>query len=252
MNDTERLAAIREREAKATPGPWTFFTNLDDQTVVQSGFDPGVDSPGGMTLDVEVYSYADDRPLEGGHTGGAAFSPCPACGRPVGLDGRCNACELPALYRYNLTRRWGPGLLVLWVMLNPSTADARALDPTLRRCAGYARRWGYGGMVIRNLFALRSTDPKGLRDADDPVGPANDDWLGLHPSVDGIGLTMVGWGQHVLKTVRPEHRMRWFEAARLLTDPHCVGRCAGTPGMPKHPLYQPADADPVPWGVGQS
>src|SRR5688500_11357729 len=77
-------------------------------------------------------------------------------------------------YRYRLWRRWGDGGAVAFVMLNPSTADAERDDPTIRRCGGFARAWGFGSMVVVNLFALRSSDPQRLRRARDPVGREND------------------------------------------------------------------------------
>jgi len=79
------------------------------------------------------------------------------------------------LYRWRLWRLWDASRpRLLWVLLNPSTADARDDDPTLRRCVGYAVRWGYGAVDLVNLFALRSTDPRALRSAADPIGYAND------------------------------------------------------------------------------
>mgnify|MGYP000880158315 CR=1 FL=1 len=76
-------------------------------------------------------------------------------------------------FRYTLTRRWDDRLLVNFLMLNPSTADENIEDPTIRRCMGFARDWGYGGLMVTNIFAYRSTDPKALYKVPDPTGPAN-------------------------------------------------------------------------------
>lgn len=90
---------------------------------------------------------------------------------PGPAPGRAAVLSPCGRYRYELTRRWAPGPLVGWVMLNPSRADAHTDDPTVRRCVGFAHRWGYGGLIIRNLYALRATDPAALADHLDPVGP---------------------------------------------------------------------------------
>ena len=81
-------------------------------------------------------------------------------------------------YRYRLGRLWNADKpIVAFVMLNPSTADATTDDPTIRRCLNYAEDWGYGTLLVGNLFALRSTDPSRLHDHPEPVGPDNDEHL---------------------------------------------------------------------------
>jgi hypothetical protein len=73
-------------------------------------------------------------------------------------------------YRYRLWRRWADGPTVLFVMLNPSTADADVDDPTIRRCIGFARSWGAGALEVVNLYAWRATQPAELKAAVGPVG----------------------------------------------------------------------------------
>ncbi len=78
-------------------------------------------------------------------------------------------------YRFHLSRTWDPaGPVVAFVMLNPSTADAHRLDPTVRRCVGFAAAWGFGALEVVNLFAFRATDPTDLSRCRDPVGTGND------------------------------------------------------------------------------
>lgn len=149
------------------------------------------------------------------------------------------------IYRYELRRIWGdPTRLVGWIMLNPSTADADLDDPTIRRCVGFAREWGYGGIVVRNLFALRATDPAALKVHPDPVGPENDEWL-LAAGQDA--LTICAWGAH------GSLRGRGTGVRDLLTaggaQLHHLGLTKD--GSPRHPLYLPRTATPVPWGTEQ-
>ena len=82
-------------------------------------------------------------------------------------------------YRYSLTRKWSDAPLLSFVMLNPSTADAKEDDPTIRRCIGFARREGAGGLIVANLYALRSSSPEALWAARDPIGPQNRRWRSL-------------------------------------------------------------------------
>lgn len=151
-------------------------------------------------------------------------------------------------YRYWLTRTWDDRRPVLgWVMLNPSTADTDVDDATIRRLAGtekrpgFARRWGYGGIIVRNLFALRATDPKALLTHPDPVGPENDDELALAAFNEPV--TMLAWGTNA-PSARAAHvaRLLWMRSQIHGTRLAVLGWTkAGAPG---HPLYVRADQMP--------
>lgn len=99
-------------------------------------------------------------------------------------------------YRYWLTRRWGPGKVLPYIMLNPSTADALKDDQTVRRCVYFARREGYDGIIILNLYAYRTTYPKELETCDlrgeDPVGPENLQWVREHTK--DAKQVVLAWG----------------------------------------------------------
>lgn len=140
------------------------------------------------------------------------------------------------LYRYWLTRGWGEGQMGAWVMLNPSTADATQDDPTIRRCINFSKAWGWGSLVILNLFALRATDPAELRKADDPVGPLCD--LGVKSF---IGLMECGrpvvaaWGVNGTLLDRDKAVLAMLAARGVQVQ--CLG--VTKDGHPKHPLYLP-------------
>jgi len=139
-------------------------------------------------------------------------------------------------YRYVLTRTWGGGPPAVFVMLNPSTADAMADDPTIRRCKQFARRSARGGLVVVNLFALRATDPRELRKHRDPVGEDND-WCIREYCAPGA-LIVAAWGAH--GSLRGRDRA----VAGLLRGVGADLRCLGTTaaGAPRHPLYVRGDA----------
>jgi hypothetical protein len=137
-------------------------------------------------------------------------------------------------YRYKLTRVWDPALPVItFVLLNPSTADEAQLDPTLRRCVGFAKRERYGGMLILNLYAFRTKDPKVMMAATDPIGPDNDRVL-----ANVTGTVVAGWGTNA-------DPARVSQAVALLPPLHALG--VTKEGHPRHPLYIPADAPVVEW-----
>ena len=91
-------------------------------------------------------------------------------------------------------RRRLAGNMVAFIGLNPSTADETVNDPTVTRCMGYARRWGYSGMIMLNLFAYRATDPQEMKRQADPVGPANDFHLLLNCC--RVQRVVCCWGNH--------------------------------------------------------
>lgn len=146
-------------------------------------------------------------------------------------------------YRYRLWRTWdGTKPTLAWVMLNPSTADATADDPTIRRCINYAKRWGYGRIVVGNLFAYRATDPTELWNRTAIVGPENDQHL--QAICDKAEMVVAAWGTYGAKMGRgPE------VAAMLDADLYALGTTHG--GHPWHPLRKLGDAEPEPFAYGE-
>lgn len=145
-------------------------------------------------------------------------------------------------YRYQLWRSWNgelPVTGVLFVMLNPSTADGHIDDPTVRKCIGFAQRWGHSSVHVVNLFAFRATDPRELvrRESlgDDIVGPENDYYIGeLAHKAD---LIIVAWGNSLPRTrlaraVDVSNQLR--RAQRNPKPIGCLGRTKD--GHPRHPL----------------
>lgn len=140
-------------------------------------------------------------------------------------------------YRYELRRVWDEDRpLVMFVCLNPSVADAEIDDPTSRICIQYARRWGYGGLLLGNLFAYRATNPAALSQVVDPVGPENDDRL--QKLQDEAALVVCAWG------VRGAYQNRDEAVLAFLQSPHCLVKLKN--GRPGHPLYKSAHLKPVP------
>ncbi len=149
-------------------------------------------------------------------------------------------------YRYLLTREfqdvsWTTHKVV-FVMLNPSTADAEQDDPTIRKCLKFARALGYAGIVVANLYALRSTDPKQLWKHPEPVGYENDGILrGLaHKHLDIV----CAWGNNA----KPDRVKKFYEFMTSY-DAHLL--CLGTNknGSPRHPLYLKDDTRLSPWSL---
>jgi hypothetical protein len=156
-------------------------------------------------------------------------------GARISLDGR---------YRYWLTREWqeedAMNPLVV-IGLNPSTADETKDDPTIRRCIQFAKDWGHDSLTMLNLFAFRSTDPMALREAQDPVGPENDEFI---RALCECSRVLAAWGVHgtldgrdaVVRKMLREVRGARVQVLGLTKDGH-----------PKHPLYIAAATQPEDW-----
>lgn len=141
------------------------------------------------------------------------------------------------VYRYTLTRVWNVSQpLAMFVMLNPSTADAELDDPTIRRCKSFAAREGCGGLVVVNLFALRATDPAELKRHPDPVGPDNVAYLTQALSRNPA-VVIAAWGAH--RFAAAQARAVSTSLARQLANRRMQLKCLGTTksGHPRHPLY---------------
>lgn len=140
------------------------------------------------------------------------------------------------VYRYTLTRQWNDGERVAFLMLNPSTATATDDDPTIRKCVGFAKRWGYGSLVITNLFALRSTDPSKITRVTDPIGPLNDYWT--LRALNGCRELVCAWGcgeqLRYRTSYRPKAILGQISTAYGDVMPiTCLGRRKD--GHPRHP-----------------
>lgn len=154
-------------------------------------------------------------------------------------DATYSPCEN---YRYQLTRVWdSEGKKVSFVMLNPSTATEVQNDPTVERCERRARALGYGAFRVTNIFAWRDTDPRKMRAATDPVGPANDQ--AILDACTWADDVIAAWGTH------GEHLDRGPAVAAILhtqkTPVYHLGLTKA--GHPKHPLYLPYSAQPILW-----
>lgn len=143
-------------------------------------------------------------------------------------DAVLSSCQT---YRYALWRRWSDAPPVLFVMLNPSTADETQDDPTIRRCIAFAQQWGHGGLIVGNLFAFRSPHPGDLCTCADPIGPDNDAWLDR--LAQQSTAVVAAWGNHGALMNRGQ------EVAARFPNMRCLGLTKR--GQPRHPLYVPAD-----------
>lgn len=140
-------------------------------------------------------------------------------------------------YRYRLWREpegEPEGPAAVFLMLNPSTADADQDDPTIRRCRAFARQWGCNGLVVVNLYAFRSVSPKAMVTAPDPVGPLNDVYLERECSRQDV---ICAWGRHggAERVASVLELLKRVEARTF-----CLG--VNMDGSPKHPLYLKSDS----------
>ena len=141
-------------------------------------------------------------------------------------------------YRYWLERRWRwESGYCLFCMLNPSTADAAVDDATIRKCVGFADRWGYPAISVVNLYAFRTRHPKMLKASGFNIGPQNDEQI--RAAALNATLIVAAWGTWAQKD-------RAAEVTKILSEYRPVW-CLGLTqeGYPKHPLLVPYAQDRV-------
>jgi hypothetical protein len=145
-------------------------------------------------------------------------------------------------YRYQLTRFWAKeGERIVWIMLNPSVANASENDPTITRCVGFSKSFGAASMVVVNLFALRATNPKKLLEKPaESVGP--DNARILSETLQDASRVVAAWGALSSKLWAASLPSR--EVIRK-NGVHCLGKTKS--GAPRHPLYLKADSPLFPW-----
>lgn len=166
------------------------------------------------------------------------------------LESECvfSAC---GAYRYSLRRLWHPIAehgrgYCNWIMLNPSTADTDRNDPTVERCERYAKRWGYDGMIVTNLFALRATKPKVMLEHYAPVAEPDDDHrndLAILRNAKLAGLVVCAWGNHGAHMGRSASVVAGLREQRV--ELHYLAM--NQSGEPVHPLYQWHGLVPMAW-----
>ncbi len=146
-------------------------------------------------------------------------------------------------YRYVLTRTINqqPEVAV-FIMLNPSTADAKKDDPTIRRCVEFTRRWGCGKLIVINLFAYRATSPQTLKIIDNPIGNDNQHWVEevvkKHPE-----RIVCAWGNDGIYMEQDLKMMGWLKNHGVQPQALKISK----QGQPHHPLYVPYDVSPLPY-----
>lgn len=156
-------------------------------------------------------------------------------------------------YRYTLHRAWnlgvfGIGPVCLFVMLNPSTADANTDDPTIRRCIGFAKRFGCGELQVVNLFAMRATNPAELKTRVHVVGLENNPVI--LAAAGRAFVTVVAWGNHGSFLRRDRVVCKLLSSHLTKDDPvFCFGVTKA--GQPRHPLYIKADAPLIPFDLSK-
>lgn len=158
-------------------------------------------------------------------------------------------------YRYRLERQWGATPAICWIMLNPSTADANQDDPTIRRCMGFARSWGAGGIVVVNLFAYRATDPNNLWEASAKCNIVGETSGPFRPMFDNLNdyhiatataqcRTIAAWGTLGNTNERDQQVIELIRPARI----ECLGTTKD--GYPKHPVRLAGNLKPVLFELG--
>jgi hypothetical protein len=149
--------------------------------------------------------------------------------------------DVNGMYRYSLWRVWSAyHPRIVFILLNPSTADEEKNDPTIRRCIGFARAWNFGSVEVVNLFAYRATDYRELLKANDPIGDDNNRFL--IQAVERCSTVVLGWGSRGTLLGRDRKVLSLLADKK---DVFCLGITKN--GQPRHPLYVKGNTSLVPY-----
>lgn len=141
-------------------------------------------------------------------------------------------------YRYSLRREWSNGgRIVLFIMLNPSTADAEVDDPTIRRCIALAKRWNFDALEVVNLFAWRATDPRQLSKCANPIGEGNNE--AIMKAAERSSQIVCAWGANAYA------KPMALRVKALLNHLPLWAIKMNADGSPKHPLYAKTESNLV-------
>lgn len=150
-------------------------------------------------------------------------------------------------YRYELKRIWDDNKpKAMFIMLNPSKADAEQDDPTIRRCINYAKDWGYGGIYVGNLFAFRATNPQNLLQTENPIGA--DNITHLEAMQQECEIIICAWGnEDIVKKIISKHDPTYNPLKHINSKLHYLE--LSNAGTPKHPLYLRKDLKPIKYKI---
>lgn len=139
-------------------------------------------------------------------------------------------------YRYTLWREWEPNKpFCMFIGLNPSVADEKINDNTVRRCINYSKQWGYGSLCMTNIFAWRETKAELMLLEKEPIGEENDKFL--LQCAEKAGIIIAAWGNH------GKHLNRGDKIKQMIPNLYCLK--ITNEGNPWHPLYLRADLKPI-------
>ena len=160
-------------------------------------------------------------------------------------------------YRFTLWRKFDSALLgkplfddgnvskdgyVQFIGLNPSTADETVDDPTIRRCIGYCRSWGYSELCMTNIFPFRATDPKDMLAHDEPIEMAIENAKWIEMVAEKAAIIVCAWGANGSHKTRQNKVIKHLRDVRKFTLHH-LG--LNNDGSPKHPLYLKKTLTPI-------
>lgn len=145
-------------------------------------------------------------------------------------------------YRYRLERTWDTSKWVMmFIMLNPSIADAEIDDPTIRRCIGFAESWWYGWIIVWNLFPFRATNPKDLIEENTPFTLENSKYLYEMSEISDL-ILCAWWNQQIVEKLYKKFP-RYMPLVSIIKQLSCIELSKG--GVPKHPLYLKKSSQPI-------